>query len=127
MGRRVRDPACDHNDHDQHDDEHDGPRGNLDRSAHHHDIDHCVTDHHLSVPLSGYFLGVRRFLAAAVIALTVASCGADPSGTPGTASSVDRSAGPAGAAQATLIGGGTLDIGALSRERPVALWFWAPG
>jgi hypothetical protein len=70
---------------------------------------------------------VRRILAAAVIALTAVSCGADPTGTPGTSDSIDTTTGPADAAQVALIGGGTLDIGALSRERPVALWFWAPG
>jgi hypothetical protein len=59
------------------------------------------------------------------MAVALVACAADgvsaPAGTDGAASV------PGAAGMLPLVGGSSVDIGAIQAVRPVALWFWAPG
>lgn len=59
-------------------------------------------------------------MAAALVA-----CAADGASAPAGTAGADTV--PAGSATYGLVGGSTVDLSALQAERPVALWFWAPG
>ena len=73
-----------------------------------------------------YARGVRRFVVAAVLGLSVTACAADGTSAPaGTAAA--EGAGSTASATYDLVGGSTVDLSVLQAERPVALWFWAPG
>ena len=63
-----------------------------------------------------------------ILALTVVSCGADT--TTQTTDSVSQSQSTATATtdfNATLVGGGEINLQSELQKSPVALWFWAPG
>jgi hypothetical protein len=63
-----------------------------------------------------------------ILALTAISCGADT--TTQTTDSVSQSQSTATATtdfNATLVGGGEINLQSELQKSPVALWFWAPG
>ena len=63
-----------------------------------------------------------------ILALTAVSCGADT--TTQTTDAVNQSQPSSAAAtdfDATLVGGGEINLQSELQKSPVALWFWAPG
>ena len=61
-----------------------------------------------------------------ILALTVVSCGADT--TTQTTDSVSQSQSTSTTDfNATLVGGGEINLQSELQKSPVALWFWAPG
>jgi len=61
-----------------------------------------------------------------LLALTTVSCGADE--TTQTTDAVNQSQSAATTDfNATLVGGGDVDIQVALQQSPIALWFWAPG
>ena len=69
-----------------------------------------------------------KALLIGTLALTAVSCGADA--TTQTTDAVNQSQ-PAAATttdfDATLVGGGEINLQSELQKSPVALWFWAPG
>lgn len=72
-----------------------------------------------------YARGVRRFLLMLAMVVSVTACAADGTSAPAGTAAAD-SAGATAAAY-DLVGGSTVDLSGLQAQRPVALWFWAPG
>ena len=67
-----------------------------------------------------------KVLFIGLLALTTVSCGAD--GTTQTTDAVNQSQSAATTDfNATLVGGGDVDIQVALQQSPIALWFWAPG
>ncbi len=73
---------------------------------------------HMRVPSKALFIGI--------LAVVTVSCGADT--TIQTTDSVSKSQ-PISTTDfnATLVGGGEIDLQSELQKSPVALWFWAPG
>jgi ABC-type glycerol-3-phosphate transport system substrate-binding protein len=67
-----------------------------------------------------------KALFMGILALTAVSCGADA--TTQTTDSVSQSQ-PTSTTDfnATLVGGGEINLQSELQKSPVALWFWAPG
>lgn len=71
---------------------------------------------------------LRRLAMAALTVLMCGACGADAPVADGAGSVAVTTDSKADAASGDrLLGGGTVDVVALSRDTAVALWFWAPG
>ena len=74
---------------------------------------------------------LSKVLFIGLLAFTAVSCGADA--TTQTTDAVNQSQSSASASvaatdlNATLVGGGDVDIQVALQQSPVALWFWAPG
>ena len=72
---------------------------------------------------------LSKVLFIGLLAFTAVSCGADA--TTQTTDSVNQSQSSASAAatdfDATLVGGGEINLQSELQKSPVALWFWAPG
>lgn len=71
---------------------------------------------------------ISKALFIGLFALTAVSCGADT--TTQTTDAVKQSQTSSAAAtdfDATLIGGGEINLQSELQKSPVALWFWAPG
>ena len=74
---------------------------------------------------------LSKVLFIGLLTLTAVSCGADA--TTQTTDAVNQSQSSASASvaatdlNATLVGGGDVDIQVALQQSPVALWFWAPG
>jgi hypothetical protein len=67
-----------------------------------------------------------KALLIGILALTVVSCGADT--TTQTTDSVSQSQSTSTTDfNATLVGGGEINLQSELQKSPVALWFWAPG
>ena len=70
-----------------------------------------------------------KALLIGTLALTAVSCGADA--TTQTTDAVNQSQPSSAAAttdfDATLVGGGEINLQSELQKSPVALWFWAPG
>jgi hypothetical protein len=71
-----------------------------------------------------------KALFIAILTLTTVSCGADA--TTQTTDAVNQSQSSASASSATdfdatLVGGGEINLQSELQKSPVALWFWAPG
>ena len=68
-----------------------------------------------------------KALLIGTLALTAVSCGADA--TTQTTDAVNQSQPSAAATDfdATLVGGGEINLQSELQKSPVALWFWAPG
>ena len=63
-----------------------------------------------------------------LLSLTAVSCGSDS--TTQTTDAMNQSQPPSAAAtdlDATLVGGGEINLQSELQKSPVALWFWAPG
>lgn len=67
-------------------------------------------------------MAVRTRLLPIIFAglVMLSGCGADPSAVVGPGST-------AGLESVELVGGGNLDLSRAVRDKPVVLWFWAPG
>jgi hypothetical protein len=67
-----------------------------------------------------------KALLIGILALTIVSCGADT--TTQTTDSVSQSQSTSTTDfNATLVGGGEINLQSELQKSPVALWFWAPG
>jgi hypothetical protein len=67
-----------------------------------------------------------KALLMGILALTAISCGADT--TTQTTDSVSQSQSTSTTDfNATLVGGGEINLQSELQKSPVALWFWAPG
>ena len=69
-----------------------------------------------------------KALLIGTLALTAVSCGADA--TTQTTDAVNQSQPSSSAStdfDATLVGGGEINLQSELQKSPVALWFWAPG
>ena len=75
-----------------------------------------------------YARGVRRIFSVAAMVVALGACGAD---TASVSSATDAAAGagsvPVASDSYDLVGGSTVDLAAVRAEKPIALWFWAPG
>lgn len=74
------------------------------------------------------------FLLAVSSLVMLSACGSDSATNvatePGDSSTMESTASTSASSvqwSAPLIGGGTYDLARTPLERPVALWFWAPG
>ena len=77
-----------------------------------------------------YSRDVRRFVITAAAVLSLSACGADGTssqGNPGGTVSGDSSPTRLSADTYTLVDGSSVNLAELRAEKPVALWFWAPG
>ena len=70
---------------------------------------------------------LSKVLFISLLTLTAVSCGADA--TTQTTDAVNQSQSSASATDfdATLVGGGEINLQSELQKSPVALWFWAPG
>jgi hypothetical protein len=70
---------------------------------------------------------LSKVLFIGLLTLTAVSCGADA--TTQTTDAVNQSQSSASATDfdATLVGGGEINLQFELQKSPVALWFWAPG
>jgi hypothetical protein len=70
---------------------------------------------------------LSKVLFIGLLTLTAVSCGADA--TTQTTDAVNQSQSSASATDfdATLVGGGEINLQSELQKSPVALWFWAPG
>ncbi|NBU17210.1 MAG: hypothetical protein EBS48_09430 [Actinobacteria bacterium] len=68
---------------------------------------------------------MRRVLAIFAMAVALVACAAD--GVSAPADTAGAGSVPGGVGMLPLVGGSSVDIGAIQAVRPVALWFWAPG
>ena len=70
---------------------------------------------------------LSKVLFIGLLAFTAVSCGADA--TTQTTDAVNQSQSSASATDfdATLVGGGEINLQSELQKSPVALWFWAPG
>ena len=68
---------------------------------------------------------MRRVLAIFAMAIALVACAAD--GVSAPADTAGAGSVPGGVGMLPLVGGSSVDIGAIQTVRPVALWFWAPG
>ena len=70
---------------------------------------------------------LSKVLFIGLLTLTAVSCGADA--TTQTTDAVNQSQSSASATDfdATLVGGGEINLPFELQKSPVALWFWAPG
>ena len=70
---------------------------------------------------------LSKVLLIGLLTLTAVSCGADA--TTQTTDAVNQSQSSASATDfdATLVGGGEINLQSELQKSPVALWFWAPG
>jgi hypothetical protein len=73
---------------------------------------------------------LSKALFIGLLAFTAVSCGADA--TTQTTDAVNQSQSSASASSATdfnatLVGGGEINLQSELQKSPVALWFWAPG
>jgi hypothetical protein len=71
---------------------------------------------------------LSKALFIGLLAFTAVSCGADA--TTQTTDAVNQSQSSASSAtdfDATLVGGGEINLQSELQKSPVALWFWAPG
>ena len=69
---------------------------------------------------------ISKALFIGILALTAVSCGADT--TTQTTDSVSQSQSTSTTDfNATLVGGGDINLQSELEKSPVALWFWAPG
>jgi hypothetical protein len=69
---------------------------------------------------------LSRAICIGVLAFTVVSCGADTSTQTTDAINQSQSAATTDF-NATLVGGGEINLQSELQKSPVALWFWAPG
>ncbi len=75
---------------------------------------------------------ISKALFIGILALTAVSCGADASTQTTDSVSQSQSTSTATATSttdfnATLVGGGEINLQSELQKSPVALWFWAPG
>ena len=71
---------------------------------------------------------LSKVLFIGLLTLTAVSCGADA--TTQTTDAVNQSQSASASAtdfNATLVGGGEINLQSELQKSPVALWFWAPG
>ena len=75
----------------------------------------------------GHMRSLSKVLFIGLLTLTAVSCGADA--TTQTTDAVNQSQSSASATDfdATLVGGGEINLQFELQKSPVALWFWAPG
>ena len=89
-------------------------------------LDQCFV---IRLSTIGHMRSLSKVLFIGLLALPAVSCGADT--TTQTTDAVNQSQSSAAAAatdlNATLVGGGDVDIQVALQQSPVALWFWAPG
>jgi hypothetical protein len=71
-------------------------------------------------------MSVKRVLTAAVLAVACTACSADGPAAGDTDRGVSNSS-EVGLPVERLLDGSPVDVEALSHDKPVALWFWAPG
>ena len=72
---------------------------------------------------------LSKVLFIGLLTLTAVSCGADATTQTTDAVNQSQSSAPAAATDfdATLVGGGEINLQSELQKSPVALWFWAPG
>ena len=93
-------------------------------------LDQCFV---IRLSTIGHMRSLSKVLFIGLLALPAVSCGADT--TTQTTDAVNQSQSSASASasvaatdlNATLVGGGDVDIQVALQQSPVALWFWAPG
>jgi hypothetical protein len=87
-------------------------------------LDQCFV---IRLSTIGHMRSLSKVLFIGLLALPAVSCGADA--TTQTTDAVNQSQSSASATDfdATLVGGGDVDIQVALQQSPVALWFWAPG
>ena len=70
---------------------------------------------------------LSKVLFIGLLTLTAVSCGADATTQTTDAVNQSQSSASATAFDATLVGGGEINLQSELQKSPVALWFWAPG
>ena len=87
-------------------------------------LDQCFV---IRLSTIGDMRSLSKVLFIGLLTLTAVSCGADA--TTQTTDAVNQSQSSASATDfdATLVGGGEINLQFELQKSPVALWFWAPG
>jgi hypothetical protein len=87
-------------------------------------LDQCFV---IRLSTIGHMPSLSKVLLIGLLTLTAVSCGADA--TTQTTDAVNQSQSSASATDfdATLVGGGEINLQSELQKSPVALWFWAPG
>ena len=87
-------------------------------------LDQCFV---IRLSTIGHMRSLSKVLFIGLLAFTAVSCGADA--TTQTTDAVNQSQSSASATDfdATLVGGGEINLQFELQKSPVALWFWAPG
>jgi hypothetical protein len=87
-------------------------------------LDQCFV---IRLSTIGHMRSLSKVLFIGLLTLTAVSCGADA--TTQTTDAVNQSQSSASATDfdATLVGGGEINLQSELQKSPVALWFWAPG
>jgi hypothetical protein len=87
-------------------------------------LDQCFV---IRLSTIGDMRSLSKVLFIGLLTLTAVSCGADA--TTQTTDAVNQSQSSASATDfdATLVGGGEINLQSELQKSPVALWFWAPG
>ena len=87
-------------------------------------LDQCFV---IRLSTIGHMRSLSKVLFIGLLAFTAVSCGADA--TTQTTDAVNQSQSSASATDfdATLVGGGEINLQSELQKSPVALWFWAPG
>ena len=93
-------------------------------------LDQCFV---IRLSTIGHMRSLSKVLFIGLLTLTAVSCGADA--TTQTTDAVNQSQSSASASasvaatdlNATLVGGGEINLQFELQKSPVALWFWAPG
>jgi hypothetical protein len=87
-------------------------------------LDQCFV---IRLSTIGHMRSLSKVLFIGLLTLTAVSCGADA--TTQTTDAVNQSQSSASATDfdATLVGGGEINLQFELQKSPVALWFWAPG
>ena len=87
-------------------------------------LDQCFV---IRLSTIGHMRSLSKVLFIGLLTLNAVSCGADA--TTQTTDAVNQSQSSASATDfdATLVGGGEINLQFELQKSPVALWFWAPG
>ena len=87
-------------------------------------LDQCFV---IRLSTIGHMRSLSKVLFIGLLTLTAVSCGADA--TTQTTDAVNQAQSSASATDfdATLVGGGEINLQSELQKSPVALWFWAPG
>ena len=90
-------------------------------------LDQCFV---IRLSTIGHMRSLSKVLFIGLLTLTAVSCGADA--TTQTTDAVNQSQSASASASATdfnatLVGGGEINLQSELQKSPVALWFWAPG
>jgi hypothetical protein len=92
-------------------------------------LDQCFV---IRLSTIGHMRSLSKVLFIGLLAFTAVSCGADATTQTTDAVNQSQSASASASASATdfdatLVGGGEINLQSELQKSPVALWFWAPG